>query len=98
MSELLKMGVLINGVWTEGELPQEYADGGRFKRAESRFRDRITDSLNNPSQVPILFASRAGANPKHVRLRSRFATAGTLKLIPFGGRALMQSLVSCWPE
>src|SRR5271156_380745 len=37
-----KMGVLINGVWTEGELPQEYADGGRFKRAESQFRDRIT--------------------------------------------------------
>ena len=36
------MGVLINGVWTEGELPQEYADGGRFKRAESQFRDRIT--------------------------------------------------------
>ena len=36
------MGVLINGVWTDGELPQEYGDGGRFKRAESRFRDRIT--------------------------------------------------------
>jgi glutathionyl-hydroquinone reductase len=36
------MGVLINGVWTDGELPQETEDGGRFKRAESRFRDRIT--------------------------------------------------------
>jgi glutathionyl-hydroquinone reductase len=36
------MGVLIDGVWTEGELPQEYADGGRFKRPESQFRDRIT--------------------------------------------------------
>jgi putative glutathione S-transferase len=36
------MGVLINGVWTEAELPQEYADGGRFKRADSQFRDRIT--------------------------------------------------------
>jgi glutathionyl-hydroquinone reductase len=33
------MGVLINGVWTEGEVPQEYTDGGRFKRAESQFRD-----------------------------------------------------------
>ena len=36
------MGVLLNGVWTDGELPQEYGDGGRFKRAESRFRDRVT--------------------------------------------------------
>jgi putative glutathione S-transferase len=36
------MGVLIDGVWTDGELPQEYGDGGRFKRAESRFRDCIT--------------------------------------------------------
>jgi len=36
------MGVLINGVWTDGELPQETADGGRFKRADSRFRDRVT--------------------------------------------------------
>ena len=36
------MGVLINGVWTDGELPQETGEGGRFKRAESRFRDRIT--------------------------------------------------------
>jgi glutathionyl-hydroquinone reductase len=36
------MGVLIDGVWTDGELPQEYGDGGRFKRAESQFRDRIT--------------------------------------------------------
>ena len=31
------MGVLINGVWTDGELPQETGEGGRFKRAESRF-------------------------------------------------------------
>ena len=36
------MGVLINGVWTDGELPQETGEGGCFKRAESRFRDRIT--------------------------------------------------------
>jgi putative glutathione S-transferase len=36
------MGVLINGVWTDGELPQETAEGGQFKRADSRFRDHIT--------------------------------------------------------
>ena len=37
-----EMGVLIDGVWTDGELPQETGDGGRFKRAESRFGDRFT--------------------------------------------------------
>jgi glutathionyl-hydroquinone reductase len=36
------MGVLINGVWTDRELPQETADGGQFKRADSQFRDHIT--------------------------------------------------------
>ena len=36
------MGVLINGVWTDGELPQETGERGQFKRADSRFRDRIT--------------------------------------------------------
>ncbi len=36
------MGVLINGVWTDGELPQESGDGGSFKRADSRFRNFVT--------------------------------------------------------
>jgi glutathionyl-hydroquinone reductase len=36
------MGVLIDGVWRDGELPQETGAGGEFKRADSRFRDRIT--------------------------------------------------------
>jgi putative glutathione S-transferase len=36
------MGVLIKGVWTDGELPQETAEGGQFKRADSQFRDHIT--------------------------------------------------------
>ena len=36
------MGVLIEGRWTEEELPQEIAASGEFKRVESRFRDRIT--------------------------------------------------------
>src|SRR6266850_5459445 len=36
------MGVLIDGIWTDGELPQETGDGGQFKRADSSFRDRIT--------------------------------------------------------
>jgi glutathionyl-hydroquinone reductase len=36
------MGVLINGEWTNGELPQEISEPGQFKRADSEFRDRIT--------------------------------------------------------
>jgi putative glutathione S-transferase len=36
------MGVLIDGVWTDSELPQETGAGGQFKRTDSRFRDRIT--------------------------------------------------------
>jgi putative glutathione S-transferase len=36
------MGVLIDGVWTEGELPQETGKAGEFKRVDSAFRDRIT--------------------------------------------------------
>jgi glutathionyl-hydroquinone reductase len=36
------MGVLIEGRWTERELPQETAASGEFRRIESRFRDRIS--------------------------------------------------------
>src|SRR5918994_6355487 len=36
------MGVLIDGKWTDGELPQETSATGQFKRVDSRFRDRIT--------------------------------------------------------
>jgi glutathionyl-hydroquinone reductase len=36
------VGVLIEGRWSEQDLPQEIGTGGEFKRIESRFRDRIT--------------------------------------------------------
>ena len=36
------MGVLIEGVWRDEDLPQEVDRAGEFRRAESRFRDRIT--------------------------------------------------------
>jgi putative glutathione S-transferase len=36
------MGVLIEGKWAEGELPQETGPGGEFRRVDSRFRERIT--------------------------------------------------------
>ena len=36
------MGVLIEGVWRDEELPQELGRDGDFRRADSRFRDRIT--------------------------------------------------------
>ena len=36
------MGVLIDGKWTDGELPQETGKSGEFKRADSQFRGSIT--------------------------------------------------------
>ena len=36
------MGVLIEGVWRDEELPQEVGRAGEFRRAESRYRDCIT--------------------------------------------------------
>ena len=36
------MGVLIDGAWRDGELPQETGTSGEFRRADSRFRERIT--------------------------------------------------------
>jgi glutathionyl-hydroquinone reductase len=35
------VGVLIDGNWTDGELPQETRRSGAFQRADSSFRDRI---------------------------------------------------------
>jgi putative glutathione S-transferase len=42
------MGVLIDGVWRDEELPQETGRGGDFRRADSRFRDRITADGSSP--------------------------------------------------
>jgi glutathionyl-hydroquinone reductase len=36
------MGVLIEGAWRDEELHQEVGRSGEFRRADSRFRDRIT--------------------------------------------------------
>ena len=36
------MGVLIDGIWRDEDLPQETGKSGEFKRVDSRFRDRIT--------------------------------------------------------
>ena len=36
------MGVLIEGLWREQELPEETGANGEFRRAESPFRDRIS--------------------------------------------------------
>jgi putative glutathione S-transferase len=36
------MGVLIDGVWTDGTLPEETSQTGEFKRKESSFRNWIT--------------------------------------------------------
>jgi putative glutathione S-transferase len=36
------MGVLIEGIWRDQELSQETGSSGEFRRADSRFRDRIS--------------------------------------------------------
>jgi glutathionyl-hydroquinone reductase len=36
------MGVLVDGIWRDEELPQETGSIGEFRRADSRFRGRIT--------------------------------------------------------
>jgi putative glutathione S-transferase len=36
------MGVLIEGTWRDQELPQEAGQDGEFRRADSRFRERVT--------------------------------------------------------
>ena len=36
------MGVLIDGAWTDGTLPEETGTSGEFKRKESAFRNWIT--------------------------------------------------------
>jgi glutathionyl-hydroquinone reductase len=64
------MGVLINGIWTDGELPQETGEGGRFKRAESLFRDRITaDGSSGFKAEP----GRATTSMLHTAARGRTA-------------------------
>jgi putative glutathione S-transferase len=51
------MGVLIDGTWRDGELPQETGAGGEFRRADSSFRDRITadGSSGHPVDCQALF-------------------------------------------
>jgi putative glutathione S-transferase len=36
------MGVLIEGIWRDEELPQEVGSSGEFRRVDSRFHDRVT--------------------------------------------------------
>jgi glutathionyl-hydroquinone reductase len=36
------MGVLIQGKWTDGGLPQETGQTGQFKRADSIFHGRVS--------------------------------------------------------
>ena len=35
------MGVLIDGIWRDEELPQETGSSGEFRRADSRFRNEV---------------------------------------------------------
>ena len=59
------MGVLVEGAWRDGELPQETGAGGEFRRVDCRFRDRITAEVSpvpplNPL-MPLGFSIGRGA-------------------------------------
>ena len=55
------MGVLVDGAWRDGELPQETGTSGEFRRADSRFRERIPAdgsrvicrALNGPNRTVL---------------------------------------------
>jgi glutathionyl-hydroquinone reductase len=50
------MGVLIDGVWRDEELPQETGTTGEFKRVDSAFRDRVTaDSSSGFAAEPARY-------------------------------------------
>ena len=40
------MGILVDGKWCDDDLAQETGKTGEFRRADSRFRDRITADGN----------------------------------------------------
>ena len=64
------MGVLIDGKWTDGELPQETSQSGQFKRADSVFRGRITRTArraSKPNPAAIIFMSRMAARGRIAR-------------------------------
>ena len=56
------MGVLIEGVWRDQELPQETGRSGEFHRADSRFRGRIAADAQHSGRErsPILPGSGQG--------------------------------------
>ena len=47
------MGVLVEGTWRDGELPEETGTGGDFRRADSRFRGRITADGSSHMAIDI---------------------------------------------
>jgi glutathionyl-hydroquinone reductase len=55
------MGVLIDGVWRDQELPQEVGRAGDFRRADSIFRDRITPPMDRPASRPAIAARCMGS-------------------------------------
>jgi glutathionyl-hydroquinone reductase len=64
------MGVLLNGRWTDGELPQETGGRGQFQRVECQFRERVNgdgSSTSRPKRAGIISMYRMGARGHIVR-------------------------------
>src|ERR671910_13253 len=57
------MGVLMDGVWTDGTLPEETGKSGEFKRKDSSFRNWITADGSNGFNY--LHQAYTAADPKY---------------------------------
>ena len=65
------MGVLIDGVWTDGTLPEETGKAGEFKRKDSRVSATGSPPMarraSRPSPAAITFMSRTPAPGRTAR-------------------------------
>ena len=85
------MGVLIDGKWSDGELPQETTETGQFKRVDSSFRDRITADGSSG------FKAEAGRYHLYVALICPWASRTTPKRTSSSSRAIGRSSPSGRP-
>ena len=64
------MGVLIDGKWTDGELPQETGETGQFKRVDSSSATASPPTArraSRPSPAAITSMSRTAARGRTAR-------------------------------
>ena len=78
------MGVLIEGAWRDDELPQETGAGGEFRRADSRFRDRITAD-GSADRYPSVCSGNRATNPRKIDTFLHFLSLHLRRPVPVSG-------------